>query len=351
MYQNNQSKTLIPPRLRPGQQPGQTFFFSGTKIGRRGSRTPPIPGARLIRGRAGEWPAAADGMTRREKRKRDESAADGPERPGDGAPTFVRQFPHVDGQWACHVLIPVAPSPETRVLLPGALRRGERRVCASAARGAQGGSGAEAEDGEGPALVAIGRPHISLSRTFCLRYHQLEPFHDVLRGAIEASGIGAFDLQLGPRCRFLENDTGTRTFLSIVADGPGSDRALQLIRAVDVVLERFQQEPYYADAVVHSSIASLPSAALEGRTLPPGFRLNDEEGPPLPPPGASPGASPRRPFFDGPAEAAAAGRAGDSSGEDEELSFCDLDGYAMTRCDAIVFAFGDRQRRIDLHRE
>mmetsp|Transcript_33270 Transcript_33270/g.106824 ORF Transcript_33270/g.106824 Transcript_33270/m.106824 type:complete len:162 (+) Transcript_33270:71-556(+) len=78
----------------------------------------------------------------------------------DEAPRPVRQFPHVDGQYATHVFLP---------LRPGTALQGE--IDAAVARlgcGAQGDAGCR----PGVQRLAASEYHVSLSRTLTLRRQQ-----------------------------------------------------------------------------------------------------------------------------------------------------------------------------------
>ncbi len=172
-------------------------------------------------------------------------------------PQRVRQFAHVDGQFATHVYLSVAPGPALQRAIDG---HAAGLVASSRGRGE-------------PATVhTVGAAeyHVSLSRTCVLRQPQLAAFAEALRVALRgcraarATTAGA---------RELANDSRTRFFAAVeLASGSAGHAAVcRMIDAVDGVCARFGQPPFYAERRLHFSVAwslaPMPPAATAAPAL------------------------------------------------------------------------------------
>ncbi|KAG5191950.1 hypothetical protein JKP88DRAFT_347404 [Tribonema minus] len=123
------------------------------------------------------------------------------------------------------------------------------RAGAAAAAAAAAGGPRQGGEGEGGA----GGVHLSLSRPFALRAHQLEPFAARLRRA--AAGARAFRCEVSGAYEVLVNDDRTRSFVCLKVVG-GCAPILALIGRVNEALADFQQQTYYEDPKLHISVAS-----------------------------------------------------------------------------------------------
>ena len=110
--------------------------------------------------------------------------------------------------------------------------------------------------------------HISLSRPFYLQEQSIESFVDHLTKAL--SIFAPIPITFSPnQPQVLVNDELTRTFLTIPALSSAqqqqqqSSDIIKLIRAIDVVMERFGQPTYYDHPRIHVSIASVPCDASD----------------------------------------------------------------------------------------
>ena len=167
----------------------------------------------------------------------------------------VRQFAHVDGQYATHVYLPVRPGPQ----LADALLR------SCAALGENGGRGSVH-------AVEPASYHISLSRTVSLSRAQIEGFSDALRLALRR--CAAARAPVAETLCALANDTRTRHFAAaeLRAGTPGHGAVCSMIDAVDDVLARYALPPFYPERRLHFSIAwsleampePLPTLQLPG---------------------------------------------------------------------------------------
>ena len=164
---------------------------------------------------------------------------------GDGR---RRQFAHQEGNFPTHVfcvLKPHAPTEFAGIAGKVAL------TCAETLKGLVTEKGFVCEE----------QPHISLSRPFALRYHQIQPLVTEITKRLGAAH--KFEVCM-PRCTLLRNDDGTRVFGALVVE-KGCGAVLSLIRSVDSALESFGLQTYYKDPVPHVSVAwALTTTTKEG---------------------------------------------------------------------------------------
>ena len=209
-----------------------------------------------------------------------------------------RAFPHVPGNWPSHIFVPaaaVAGSSQFRRLVQQAIAAaaseqwGANKVqatgvdsAAAAAAAAAAGEGAEqgggsvssaakteakcsAESAAGPAATAdnvvMSRErfhaiagddiHLSLSRAFALRQHQVGPFTRALREALAAQGC--FWSTVAGHTVFT-NDDGSRSFVALLVEDLGAEIGA-LFSAVDGVMRSYSKQTYYDDPTPHISVA------------------------------------------------------------------------------------------------
>lgn len=149
---------------------------------------------------------------------------------GTCAPRAKRLLPHVLGNWATTVFLPVNISEdavaEAEEVLEDArpLAKGER----------------------------ISKPHVSLSRTFALREHQIEGFVRAIQEKLEP--YRKFEIS-ARYLRLFRSENQSRIFAALLTDR-GSDRIKNMIQAVDEVVESFQGPPYYANPIPHISLVA-----------------------------------------------------------------------------------------------
>jgi hypothetical protein len=146
----------------------------------------------------------------------------------------VRQFAHVDGQFAVHVYLPVRLDPRPAADLRQCLRLLEA---------------------EGAHAVPQEELHVSLSRTFTLGRPQLEGFDDALRRALRQ--CATVHAPLDSTVVELTNDTRTRFFaaMELRRGTEGHAAVCALIDAVDGVVERYGQTRFYEERRLHLSVA------------------------------------------------------------------------------------------------
>jgi len=163
----------------------------------------------------------------------------------------TRTTPHVDGQWAAYVYVPLA--------LRGALRRVVARAM-DIASGEMATStsanlhvlGAEDFGEHGAGTVADVRElHVSLTRPFFLCASQREDMKRAVRDVAKAhspfvASFAAFSN--------LTNDECTRTFICMEV-GAGHQELRALSDALTPALQSFRQKEYYEQPRFHASFA------------------------------------------------------------------------------------------------
>jgi len=149
----------------------------------------------------------------------------------------MRKSPHVDGQWACHVYIPVRSEmgEQLGAILLRAFQAAKTKV---------------------PTLHPIGLEnggwelHISLSRPTFLWTHQREGFKDAVRGV--AALHEGWTVSLTEFIR-LENDDQSRVFLAVQV-GAGHEQLATLTDALTPALRAIKQNEFYPKPKFHVSI-------------------------------------------------------------------------------------------------
>jgi len=160
----------------------------------------------------------------------------------------VRSSPHVEGQWASLVYIPIVLGKDEYLakLLTKALDSAKVQV---------------------PSLQSVGfkddswELHISLTRPMFLRTHQREEFKKAVKDM--ARSYHAFPVSFANFAQ-LTNDEKTRVFLTVEV-GAGFDQLRQLSEALIPTLRAIRQQEFYPEPRFHASIAW---ALLDRPTLP-----------------------------------------------------------------------------------
>jgi len=220
-----------------------------------------------------------------------EPAAEPAPAPASAPPALL--FNPVAGDWPCLVFLRVpagaqaAPRRLAAALALSSLFRGlaVRSLCGVEERGAAEGAGAGAgADGRTVAADAADAArserasalHVSLSRNFSLRRHQIAPFVAELRAALARAAAPArrpFAVTLAPLPTVLVNETRSRAFVALRAVEAGAARAPPsapgaldaLVTAVDSALAAFGRPAYYAGRRLHVSVASVEGGAAAAR--------------------------------------------------------------------------------------
>lgn len=103
-------------------------------------------------------------------------------------------------------------------------------------------------------LHEIEEPHVSLSKTFILKYHWLNDFFSSLRKCFKYNK--QFTIQLLPKLEFFSNEDQTRFFVCISCQSP---ELLQISAIADKCLADFSlsDSSYYKNPSFHVSIMWL----------------------------------------------------------------------------------------------
>ncbi|KZP06104.1 hypothetical protein FIBSPDRAFT_876858 [Athelia psychrophila] len=182
----------------------------------------------------------------------------------------VRSSPHVEGQWAAHIYVPVFVDAgsalgrllddvqlDAREMVPSLIEIGVLEGKDEVANDAgDAGKGRKKRRGEREL-------HVSLSRPTYLRAHQREDLKRAIKTVAKAhapfkASFATFSA--------LTNDEKTRTFLTLEV-GAGHNELRALTEALTPALRAIRQKEFYSDPRFHASIAW---ALLDARpALPP----------------------------------------------------------------------------------
>ena len=220
-----------------------------------------------------EAPRGFPRVRRRRKRAREDGPDDVDAGATDGSGR-VRAFPHVDGNFATHVYVPLALSRSARW---SRARAGPGTVLARIAARVPGlrpigdyGKIGDAATAVSSFVIPDGDLHVSLSHTFPIRAARRDGLFAALRRALSASLTRAWVARVGPNLDVLVNANRTTTFLAMrVADAelsPGTGAGdgdvggsfAGAYSAVDAVLTRGGYPRFHDDPKPHASVAFAP---------------------------------------------------------------------------------------------
>ncbi|KAG1743237.1 uncharacterized protein EDB91DRAFT_236691 [Suillus paluster] len=165
----------------------------------------------------------------------------------------IRATPHVEGQYAAYVYIPLVVQPKTALyslveevldvtkeMVPAAHAIGEIVSCSRNSGGVVVGSSRRARE-----------LHLSLTRPIFLRAHQREEFKQAIK--LIASRQTPFQASFATFSE-LTNDERTRAFLSLEI-GAGHHELRNLLSALSPTLQSLRQRDFYSQPKFHVSIA------------------------------------------------------------------------------------------------
>ncbi|KAI0823156.1 hypothetical protein BC628DRAFT_1384934 [Trametes gibbosa] len=172
-----------------------------------------------------------------------------------------RTAPHVDGQFAAYVYVPLLV--ERRSKLYGLLLRVfQAAKMAVPSLHPIGLSSPEGEGSESPDRAGV-ELHISLTRPTYLRAHQRAEFKHAVRNAAKSTRkFSASFVTLAE----LTNDEHTRTFLTLEI-GAGHDNLRALSDQLTPTLKAIRQKEFYEDPRFHASIAWALLHGAEARPV------------------------------------------------------------------------------------
>lgn len=173
------------------------------------------------------------------------STEEGPEDDSAKHGGRIRTFPHERGNWATHIYIPYEAKEEFLDLLDMLLSRAQTFV---------------------PRLVRMEEFHLSLSQSVVLRHHWILPFVQVLKDRMASFQRFFFTAN---QVKIYTNQEKTRTFIGLEVSS-GHAQFLDMVSAVDRVMEEFDLTTFYPDPSFHVSLAWCVGDArlqLEGQCL------------------------------------------------------------------------------------
>ena len=257
--------------------------------GRRAQAGTPPPSLRVARGGRRAWSPARHATTERmdalvDYDSDDDVAPPAPSRdappdpkrprlvddPPDDATSSgrVRAFPHVDGNFATHVYIPVDVPRRPRA----ALARRLASLVALAPSLRPVGRDAPPDPTLDPDALVPDNLHVSLSRVFPIRIDARASLLAALRRAL--APLDAFHAHVGPSFRVFLNDAGDTAFVALDFDvavpdrrrdehgdehgDDGDDRFRTMVRAVDDALDDRGYPTFYRRPVPHVSLLWCP---------------------------------------------------------------------------------------------
>ena len=157
-----------------------------------------------------------------------------------------RQFGHEPGNWASFVCIPVEPHEDLERWVSTIIECADAHCARQSAGGAAPPKWRRIAEHGGDASTPTstgGYLHISLSRTFPLRFPDIVPFRETLDIGVNAyarstAGHGCFTMAL-QRLKLFTNEDRSRSFISLCAaeTRSGSDQQAKLVRLIHEVVD------------------------------------------------------------------------------------------------------------------
>ncbi|XP_047324781.1 U6 snRNA phosphodiesterase 1 [Impatiens glandulifera] len=182
----------------------------------------------------------------------------------------IRSFPHVDGNYALHVYIPVHIPAAPKKEMIQFLKRVVSQVQGLYVIDLDIPIDALCKDEQKLDQIVMGREyHISLGRTVPVRVHQIDSIITMLRQRLQIQKRYLIDFS---KWEVFVNDDRTRSFLSIEILAGGLVQIRRQIQAVNEVYKLHNLPEFYEEARPHISIAwalgdiseSLEKAVGEG---------------------------------------------------------------------------------------
>ncbi|CRK86712.1 CLUMA_CG000545, isoform A [Clunio marinus] len=140
----------------------------------------------------------------------------------------IRSIPHVEGNWATHVYV---DCPLNEIFL-SFLKEHEE----------------SSQD-----IHSIESTHVSLSRTFILRYHWIDNFFISLREKLKQS-CNPCTIEFSSQIVYYSNEDKTRWFACILVNESFTPSLKALVSAVDSCLNEFNLPVYYENPSFHISV-------------------------------------------------------------------------------------------------
>ncbi|CAN1137650.1 U6 snRNA phosphodiesterase 1 [Linum perenne] len=170
-----------------------------------------------------------------------------------GQPSRLRSFPHVEGNYALHVYIPVHIPPASKKQVAQFLKKISLLVPDLHVVDADVPLSSLCKDEQKLEQVAVGREfHVSLGRTVAIRVHQIDSVVAMLRQKLQSQKRYWIDFN---KWEVFVNDDQTRTFLSIEVVTGGLAEITKQIHSVNEVYKLHNLPEFYKDPRPHISLA------------------------------------------------------------------------------------------------
>ncbi|KAK7339359.1 hypothetical protein VNO77_20020 [Canavalia gladiata] len=167
--------------------------------------------------------------------------------------TRVRSFPHVDGNYALHVYIPINISSQSKKELAVFLKKVSSQEPSLNVVDVDVPLNILCNNDEKLEQVALGREfHISLGRTVPVRVHQIDSIVSMLRQKLQTQHHYWIDFN---KWEVFVNDDQTRTFLSLEVLQGGLVEITKQIEAVNTIYRLHNLPEFYKDPRPHISLA------------------------------------------------------------------------------------------------
>ena len=162
-----------------------------------------------------------------------------------GGNKFARQFEHVEGNWPSSIFLTMS----NEIAVP-------REYIDNVIDHFIGAYNSKLPRYILDAVVIIppDKLHVSLSKPFALRHHQIEHFINDLKN--EVCVLYPLKYLIKPEYYILLNETKTRLFLCLPIDDHLQGNLSKLIQSVDNTLVKYKKDKYYMDPLCHISVAS-----------------------------------------------------------------------------------------------
>nr|XP_043612742.1 U6 snRNA phosphodiesterase [Erigeron canadensis] len=165
----------------------------------------------------------------------------------------IRSFPHIDGNYALHVYIPVVIPSERKKELALFLKKATSFVPGLHVVDIDVPLHILVKDDEKLVQAALGREfHISLGRTVPIRVHQIDSVVAMLRQKLQFQKRYLINFD---KWEVFVNDDQTRTFLSVEITTGGLAEVTKQIQGVNEVYKLHNLPEFYKDPRPHISIA------------------------------------------------------------------------------------------------
>ncbi|KDP22490.1 hypothetical protein JCGZ_26321 [Jatropha curcas] len=170
-----------------------------------------------------------------------------------GQSSRLRSFPHVEGNYALHVYIPVYIPPASKKEIVRFLKRVSSLVSGLHVVDADVPLDILCKDDQKLEQVALGREfHISLGRTVPIRVHQIDSVITMLHQRLQFQKRYWIDFS---KWAVFVNDDQTRSFLSIEVVTGGLTEITKQIQSVNEVYKLHNLPEFYKDPRPHISLA------------------------------------------------------------------------------------------------